>query len=87
MIARLATAEDAAEVVRPACVMFVWMGHDDPGDAWRASAAAHFDARGGDLELHATAAGEPLYRSLGSREGTGAPPLRRRAWDPPPAPR
>ena len=158
--ARLATAADAGEVVRLACVMFASMGQDDPGDAWRASAAEHFasrvgndaiaavvehptdarrliasgsatvstrlptprnptgayayvqwvatdddyrgqgcaravmttmlewfDARGSDVELHATPAGEPLYRSLGFWEGTGAPPLRRRAWDPPPATR
>ena len=36
------------------------------------------------LELHATAMGEHLYRSLGFREGVGAPALRRRTWDPPP---
>jgi ribosomal protein S18 acetylase RimI-like enzyme len=36
------------------------------------------------IELHATTMGEPLYRSLGFWEGAGAPPLRRRQWDPPP---
>ena len=34
------------------------------------------------IELHATPMGEPLYRSLGFWEGTGAPALRRRRWDP-----
>lgn len=38
----------------------------------------------GAVELHATAAGEPLYRALGFWEGTGPPALRRRTWDPPP---
>ncbi len=37
------------------------------------------------IELHATAMGEPLYRTLGFWEGTGAPALRRRTWDPPPS--
>jgi GNAT superfamily N-acetyltransferase len=35
------------------------------------------------IELHATPMGERLYRSLGFWEGMGAPPLRRRRWDPP----
>ena len=35
------------------------------------------------IELHATKMGEPLYRSLGFWEGSGAPALRRRTWDPP----
>jgi GNAT superfamily N-acetyltransferase len=43
-----------------------------------------FDARGGEVELHATKLGEPLYRSLGFWEGNGAPSLRRRGWDLPP---
>src|SRR5580765_1763236 len=43
-----------------------------------------FDARGGEVALHATTMGEPLYRSLGFWEGNGAPPLRRRSWDPAP---
>jgi GNAT superfamily N-acetyltransferase len=156
--ARLATAADAPEVVRLACVMFRAMGMPDPGDPWRDAAVAHFSARVGDdaigavvehpsvpgravasgavtistrlptppnptgayayiqwiatddefrgrgyaravmaallaaldgrdipaVELHATPMGEPLYRTLGFWEGTGAPPLRRRRWDPPP---
>jgi GNAT superfamily N-acetyltransferase len=156
-VARLATAGDAPEVVRLACVMFRSMGVADPGDEWRDAAVQHFAARvTGDaigavvdhpamrgrvvasgavtistrlptppnptgayayiqwiatdaefrgqgcaravmttlldwldrrdipsLELHATAMGEPLYRALGFWEGTGAPPLRRRRWDPP----
>jgi len=155
--ARLATAADSAEVVRLACVMFVSMGMDDPGDEWRAMAVAHFarrvrvdaiaavvdhptvarqliasgaattstrlptpsnptgaygciqwvatdegfrgggcaravmtkllswfDTRGGEVDLHATSMGEPLYRSLGFWEGSGAPSLRRRSWDPAP---
>ncbi len=158
-IARLATAGDAAEVVRLASVMFVSMGMDDPGEEWRAMAVAHFasrvgvdavaavvdhptiateiiasgaatvstrlptpsnptgaygyvqwvatddafrgrgcaravmtklltwfDARGGEVDLHATSMGEPLYRSLGFWEGSGAPSLRRRSWDPAPGP-
>ena len=153
----MATEADAAEVGRLACVMFVSMGMDDPGDAWRTMSAEHFarrvgrdavavvvdhptiparivssgaatvstrlptpmnptgaygyvqwvateddfrgrgcaravmttmlewfDARGGEVELHATKSGEPLYRSLGFWEGNGAPSLRRRPWDPPP---
>ena len=36
------------------------------------------------VELHATDLGEPLYRALGFWEGSGAPALRRRLWDPPP---
>jgi ribosomal protein S18 acetylase RimI-like enzyme len=43
------------------------------------------DARGVTaIELHATAMGEPLYRSLGFWEGLGPSPLRRRTWDPTP---
>ncbi len=42
------------------------------------------DARGGEVALHATSMGEPLYRSLGFWEGSGAPALRRRSWDPAP---
>ena len=156
-IARLATGDAAAEVVRLACVMFTSMGQPDLGDDWRAMAAAHFarrvgadvigavvdhptsvgaliasgaaviatflptpvnptgaygyvqwvatddtfrgrgcaravmtklvdwfDTRGGELALHATNMGEPLYRSLGFWEGNGAPALRRRSWDPAP---
>ena len=156
--ARRATAADAAEVVRLACVMFVSMGLRDPGELWRETSARHFAARVADdaigavvdhpdipgrliasavvtistrlptptnpsgrcgyvqwvatddefrgkgcaravmttllecldernvaaVELHATEMGEPLYRSLGFWEGTGAPALRRRGWDPPP---
>jgi GNAT superfamily N-acetyltransferase len=36
--ARLATAADAEEMVRLACVMFVSMGLDDPDAGWRAAA-------------------------------------------------
>ena len=43
-----------------------------------------FDARGGEVDLHATGMGEPLYRSLGFWEGSGTPSLRRRSWDPAP---
>jgi len=156
--ARAATAGDAPEVVRLACVMFHSMGVPDPGDEWRAVAIRHFagrvsvDALGAvvehptvpgrivssgavtistrlptppnptgayayiqwvatddefrgrgyarsvltqllaqlderaipAIELHATPMGEPLYRALGFWEGTGAPALRRRTWDPPP---
>ena len=47
---------------------------------------AWLDSRGiTAVELHATAMGEPLYRSLGFWEGTGPTALRRRSWDPPPA--
>jgi len=155
--ARLATAADADEMVRLACVMFASMGVDVPDAAWREEAAAHIAARIGDdavgavvdhpdrhghlvasaaatvstrlpnhvnrngrsayvqwvatdeefrnrgysravmttllewldahdvtaIELHATPMGERLYRSLGFWEGMGAPPLRRRRWDPP----
>jgi GNAT superfamily N-acetyltransferase len=156
-IARLATVDDAAEVVRLACVMFMAMGMDDPGSEWRTMATAHFagrvgvdavaavvdhptsagrlvasgaatvstrlptpnnptgaygyvqwvatdpefrgrgyaravmtelldwfDPRGGEIDLHATVMGEPLYRSLGFWEGSGVPQLRRRSWDPAP---
>ncbi len=156
-IARIATASDAAEVVRLAGVMFTAMGMDEPDDEWKATATAHFtrragddviaavvdhpteadrlvasgaatvsthlptpanptgayayvqwvatddtfrgrgyaravmtellerfDTRGGEVALHATTMGEPLYRSLGFWEGSGALPLRRRSWDPAP---
>jgi GNAT superfamily N-acetyltransferase len=156
--ARRATADDADEVVRLACVMFVSMGMPEPDDGWRADARAQFanrlptdvvaavvddptkpgrlaasavvtvstrlptptnptgrcgyvqwvatdeafrgrgfaravmetllewlDANDvGAIELHATAVGEHLYRSLGFWEGDGPPALRRRRWDPPP---
>ena len=156
-IARLATAGDAVEVVRLACVMFMAMEMDDPGAEWRATATSQFaarvgvdavaavvdhptsagkliasgaatvsthlptpdnptgaygyiqwvatdpefrgrgcaravmttlldwfDRRGGEVDLHATEMGAPLYRSLGFWEGSGAPQLRRRSWDPAP---
>jgi GNAT superfamily N-acetyltransferase len=156
-IARFATANDTAEVVRLACVMFTSMGMDEPGDDWKAVAAEHFarrvddntfaavvdhpmqagkliasgaatvntvlptpinptgtycyvqwvatddtfrrrgyaravmqtllerlDTFGGEVALHATSVGEPLYRSLGFWEGSGPPHLRRRSWDPAP---
>lgn len=44
-----------------------------------------FEERGVDnVELHATAAGTPLYRSEGFWEGSGGLAMRRRPWDPPP---
>jgi GNAT superfamily N-acetyltransferase len=44
-----------------------------------------FDERGVDnVELHATDAGAPLYRSEGFWRGSSGEPMRRRAWDPPP---
>jgi len=158
-VARLATAADAAQVVRLACVMFMSMGQPEPDAEWKAMAGARFaervgndviaavvdhptdlgtliasataglstnlptpanpsgayayvqwvatddafrfrgyaravmttileslDARGGEVALHATSMGEPLYRSLGFWEGSGAPALRRRSWDPAPGP-
>jgi GNAT superfamily N-acetyltransferase len=42
------------------------------------------DTLGGEVALHATRMGEPLYRSLGFWEGSKAPALRRRIWDPAP---
>lgn len=48
----------------------------------------YFDDRGVDnVELHATAAGAPLYRSEGFWEGSSGLAMRRRDWDPPPGPR
>ena len=45
-----------------------------------------FASRGIDnVELHATEAGEPLYRSEGFWRGSGGLPMRRRPWDPPPS--
>ncbi len=47
---------------------------------------AWFAERGVDnVELHATAQAEPLYRSEGFWHGRGGEPMRRRPWDPPPA--
>jgi len=47
--ARPATAADADEVVRLACVMFVSMGMPEPDDAWRTNARIRFAERlGGD---------------------------------------
>jgi len=43
--ARMATAADASEVVRLACVMFVSMGMSDPDDGWRAAAVDVFRTR------------------------------------------
>jgi len=156
-VARLATADDAAQVVRLACVMFMSMGQPEPDAEWKAMAGERFadrvgddviaavvehptitgtliasgaaviatnlptpanptgaygyvqwvatddafrgrgcaravmttileslDRRGGEVALHATNMGEPLYRSLGFWEGSGAPALRRRSWDPAP---
>jgi GNAT superfamily N-acetyltransferase len=155
--ARFATADDATEVVRLACVMFTAMGNDEPDGEWKATATAQYarrvgdnvigavvdhpaeagkliasaaavisinlptlinvtgayayiqwvatddgfrrrgcaravmtkllgwlDPRGGEVALHATPTGEPLYRSLGFWEGSNAPALRRRSWDPAP---
>jgi ribosomal protein S18 acetylase RimI-like enzyme len=155
--ARFATADDAAEVVRLACVMFTAMGNAEPDDEWKATATAQYarrvgndvigavvdhptdtgkliasaaavistnlptlvnptgaqayvqwvatddafrrrgyaravmtklleqlDTRGGEVALHATLTGEPLYRSLGFWEGSNVPALRRRSWDPAP---
>jgi ribosomal protein S18 acetylase RimI-like enzyme len=46
---------------------------------------AWFSQRGVDnVELHATAEGEPLYRSECFWQGSGGLPMRRRPWDPPP---
>ncbi|HXQ89925.1 MAG TPA: GNAT family N-acetyltransferase [Acidimicrobiales bacterium] len=45
-----------------------------------------FEALGiGNVELHASGAGAPLYRSEGFWEGSTGLALRHRAWDPPPA--
>jgi ribosomal protein S18 acetylase RimI-like enzyme len=43
--ARLASATDADEMVRLACVMFVSMGLDEPDAGWRAVARAHIAGR------------------------------------------
>ena len=48
MTARLATAADADEMVRLACVMFASMGVPEPGEHWRAGARAHIAGRLGD---------------------------------------
>jgi GNAT superfamily N-acetyltransferase len=45
MITRLATADDAVEVVRLACVMFESMGMPPTDDVWRAMAVERFTAR------------------------------------------
>jgi GNAT superfamily N-acetyltransferase len=37
-----------------------------------------------DVELHASTAGAPLYRTMGFWEGSTGVALRRRSWDPPP---
>jgi len=37
-----------------------------------------------DVELHASTAGAPLYRTMGFWEGSTGVALRRRPWDPPP---
>lgn len=67
-----------------------WIATDDEfrrrgcGRAVMAALLEWLDAQGiPAIELHATKMGEPLYRSLGFWEGTGAPALRRRTWDPP----
>jgi ribosomal protein S18 acetylase RimI-like enzyme len=48
---------------------------------------AWFESQGVDnVELHASADGEQLYRSEGFWEGSTAIALRRRSWDPAPTP-
>lgn len=47
LVARFATPDDAQEVVRLANLMFVSMGMDDPGEAWRVVAAEQFAKRVG----------------------------------------
>jgi ribosomal protein S18 acetylase RimI-like enzyme len=46
--ARLATASDADEMVRLACVMFLSMGMPEPDRVWREGARAHIARRVGD---------------------------------------
>jgi GNAT superfamily N-acetyltransferase len=67
-----------------------WVATDDPfrrrgyARAVMLKLLESLDALGGEVALHATSTGEPLYRSLGFWEGSGAPHLRRRSWDPAP---
>jgi len=71
-----------------------WMSTDPAfqrrghGRAVLRAVLAWFEERGVDnVELHATAVGELLYRAEGFWHGTGGLPMRRRPWDPPPAAR
>lgn len=51
------------------------------------SLLAWYEAHGVDtVELHASPEGAPLYRSEGFWEGSTGVAMRRRSWDPPPAP-
>lgn len=68
-----------------------WMSTDPDrrrqghGRAILRALVAWFAAQGIDtVELHATAAGAPLYRSEGFWGGSTGTAMRRRSWDPPP---
>ncbi|MBV9283751.1 MAG: hypothetical protein JO176_04005 [Acidimicrobiia bacterium] len=70
------------------------MGVDASAMDWQEEGKRHLRERLGrdlaifvvdhvNVELHATADAEGLYRSLGFWEGHGGKALRRRRWDPP----